>query len=56
MSNYQYASIGSDDGSAPIRRRPIIWTNGGLVYWRMYASLNLSELTEFMMEMALKIP
>ena len=29
------------------RRRPgaIIWTNDGMVYWRIYASLGLNELT-----------
>ena len=43
-SNYQYASIGSDDGLAPIRGQAIIWTNGDLVYWRIYASLCFNEL------------
>ena len=28
-SNYQYSSIGSDNGLAPSRRQAIIWTNGG---------------------------
>ena len=28
----------------PSRRQAIIWTNDGLVYWRIYASLRLSEL------------
>ena len=27
------------------RRQAIIWTNDGLDYWRMYASLSLNELT-----------
>ena len=39
-SNYQYTSIGSDDGFAPI------WTNVGLVYWRKYASLGLNKLKQ----------
>ena len=28
-SNYQYSSIGSDNGLAPARRQAIIWTNDG---------------------------
>ena len=28
------------------RRQAIIWLNDALVYWRMYASLGLNELTE----------
>ena len=36
--------MGSDNGLAPTRRQAIIWTNGGLVYWRIYASLGLNEL------------
>ena len=42
-SNWQYPSIGSDNGLAPVRRQAIIWTNW-LVYWRIYASLGLNEL------------
>ena len=38
-------NIGSDNGLAPIRRQAIIWTNGGLVYWHIYASLGLNELS-----------
>ena len=26
------------------RRQCIIWTNGGLIYWHIYASLDLNEL------------
>ena len=26
-------------------RQAIIWTNDGLVYWRIYASLGFNELT-----------
>ena len=29
---------------APTRRKAIIWNNGGLVYWRIYASLGPNEL------------
>ena len=38
------SSIGSDNGLAPNRRQAIIWTNGDLDYWRIYASLGLNEL------------
>ena len=27
--------------------KPVIWTNDGQVYWYMYASLNLSKLTQW---------
>ena len=43
-SNWQYGSIGSDNGLAPNRRQAIIWTNVGTFYWRIYASLGLNEL------------
>ena len=43
--NWQYGSIGSDDGLAPTRRQAIIWTNDGQVWWRIYASLGLNELS-----------
>ena len=39
----QYA----DDDMAPSRRQVIIWTNDGLVNWRIYASLGLNELSEY---------
>ena len=42
--NYQYTSIDSDGGLAPIKRQAVIWTNDGLVYWRKYASLGLNKL------------
>ena len=44
-SNWQYASIGSDNGLAPNRRQAIIWTNAGLVHWCIYVSLGFNELT-----------
>ena len=31
-------SIGLDNGLAPNRRQAIIWTNAGLIYWRIYAA------------------
>ena len=36
--------IGLDNGLTRNRWQAIIWTNGGLVYWRIYASLGLNEL------------
>ena len=36
--------IGSDNGLVPSRWHAIIWTNDGIVYWRIYASLGLNEL------------
>ena len=41
----QYSSIGSDNGLAPTRRQIIIWTNDGIVYWNIYASLGPNVLT-----------
>ena len=43
--NWQYGNIGSDNCLAPNRRQAIIWTNDGLGYWRIYASLSFDELT-----------
>ena len=42
--NWQYNSVGSDNDLAPTRRQAIIWTNDGLVCWRIYASLGLNKL------------
>ena len=38
-SNWQYASIGSDNGSVP-NRQAIIWTNDGLLF--LHESLGLN--------------
>ena len=38
VSNWQQASIGSDNGLVPNRCQVIICPNHGLVYWRIYAS------------------
>ena len=38
-------SINSNNGLALNKRQSIIWTNDGLVYWRICASLSLNELT-----------
>ena len=46
-SNYQYSSIGSDNGLAPVRWQAIIWINDGLVYWCIYVSLSLNELNTY---------
>ena len=45
MSNWQLASAGSDNGLVPNRQQAVIWTSAGLIYWRIYASLGLNELT-----------
>ena len=42
--NKHKASIGPNNGLAPIRRHTFIWTNEGLVYWRIHTSLGLNEL------------
>ena len=44
MSNWEYVIIGIDNGLSRSRRQAIIWTNDGLVYWGIYASLGLNEL------------
>ena len=47
MFNLQYSSIGLDNGLSPTKRQVIIWTNGGIIYWRIYASLDLNELRKY---------
>ena len=44
-SNWQYGTIGSDNGLAPNRQQVIIWANVGMLYWCIYASLGLNELS-----------
>ena len=39
----QHTTIGSDNGLAANRRQAIIWTDDGLVYWRIHVSLGLNE-------------
>ena len=46
-SNWQFASIGSDNGFAQNRQQAIIWTSDSLVHWSMYASLGLNELNPY---------
>ena len=36
-SNRLDVIIGSDNGLSPNRWQAILWTNDGLVYWRIYA-------------------
>ena len=43
-SNWQYSSIGSDNGLVPSRRQSHYLNQWKLVYWRIYASLGLNEL------------
>ena len=43
--NWQYGSIGSDNGLAPNRRQAIIWINDGLGYWCIYASFGSQGVT-----------
>ena len=45
-SNWQYVSIGSDDGLASSRRQVIIWSIADPVHWRIYAALGGDELNE----------
>ena len=35
--NWQYVSIGSDNGLAPKRRQAIVWTNADPIHCRIYA-------------------
>ena len=44
-SNWQYSGVGLDNDLAPNRRQAIIWTNGGMFYWRIHASLGINELS-----------
>ena len=46
MCSKKQSNMGSDNGLAWVRHCAIIWTNDGLVYWRIYASLGLNELRE----------
>ena len=43
-SNWQLISIGTGNGLASNRWQAIIWTNDGLVYWRISASVLLDDL------------
>ena len=41
---WQWPSTDLDDGLAPSRRQAIIWTNAGLIQWRIYVALGGYEL------------
>ena len=45
--NWQFVTIGSDNGSVPSRRPAIFWTNDGQVCWSIYVSLDLGGLTHW---------
>ena len=47
--NQKIFITGLDNGFVKKRQSAIIWTNDGLVYWRMIAALNVAEGT-FMMQ------
>ena len=38
--------MNSNNGLMPKRQQAIIWTNDGLVYWYIYASLAHNELNQ----------
>ena len=42
---WQYGSIGSDNGLALNRQQAIIWSNIGMLYWCIYVSFSLNELS-----------
>ena len=43
-SNWQYPSIGLDNGLVPNRQQAIIWTNAELIYWHKKVALGGDEL------------
>ena len=43
-SNWQYPSIGLENGLVPNRRQAIIWTNADPIQWRIYAAMGGDEL------------
>ena len=44
-SNWQYTTIGSDNGLAPKRQQAIFWTNADPIHWRIYdAGAGVCEL------------
>ena len=42
-----------DNDVAPIWRQTIVWTNDGIVYWRIYASLGLDDLIKFLLSVVI---
>ena len=53
-SNWQYFSIGLDNGLALNSRQAIIWTNDDLFYQRIYASPGLNELIDKILKIGKK--
>ena len=45
-SNWQYVSIGADNGMVPYGWKAIIWNNDGLVYWHTSASVARHQWVE----------
>ena len=45
-SNWQYLSIGLDNGLAPNRWQAITWTNAEPIHCRIYAALGRDELSQ----------
>ena len=43
--NWQYGNIALDNGLAPNRRQAITWSSVVMLYWNIYPSLGLSELS-----------
>ena len=44
MDNWQYPSIGLENGLAPNRQQAIIWTNADPIHGCIYAALGGEEL------------
>ena len=44
IGSLNWVSMGSGNGSSPVRRQAITWTNAYPVHWRMYAALGGDEL------------
>ena len=51
--NWQFGSIGSDNGLVPNRHQAIIWNNDGMFYWCIYAPPCLNELTLQILDLCL---
>ena len=47
-SNWQFGSIGSDNGLVPYRRQAIAWTNVVMIYWRIYAPIGLKKMIHYL--------
>ena len=47
VSNWQQAITGSDNGLAPIRQWTVVSINEDLIWWHIYVSLCLNDLTHW---------